>query len=150
MTGRVPLDVWRVGERATAAAGNMLTLWEIGTGPDGGDRLVGALQAADAHLVVDALQQAERLRAELNTKDEWVAAHTRWCNGTTGLPPAPVFLEHGPERAITVKWPEGRGEWVPMSPDLLESIAHELTAHRTAEHLRSLPWWRRWRTRAPR
>lgn len=49
---------WRIGASTEAAGGLLRSLWAVGEGSpfDGRDRYVGALLAADAALVVDALR----------------------------------------------------------------------------------------------
>lgn len=94
------------------------------------DRAVGSAQHALDVLVDDRDRAAETL-----------ARHR------CPVPPSPVITETGPARRMTLAWPDGRPEWVAVAPEVLEAIAHELNAHRVAQHARSLPWWRRWRVR---
>lgn len=110
----------------------------------------------------DPFKRAERAEAELAVAQVALAAaraqvdelaeQRNYAAGRAAVllnaPPDPVITEYGPERALLVTWPDGRPEWSRITPEAIESMAHEVTALRTAAYLRRLPWWQKWRVLA--
>lgn len=99
---------------------------------------------------LEALDQIARLMAELVEERNHAAAAAVQARTAWHEQPVPTVTEVGPERAVHVTWPDGRPEWTPVTPAVIESMAHEITALRTAAWLRRLPRWRaaRWRVSA--